>query len=48
MDCFALMERETAVFIIKADAIDYIKATHKPGEIAKLFKVPREIYDSEY
>ena len=30
------------------DAVDYVKATHKLGEIEKLFKVPQEIYDSEY
>ena len=32
----------------EADAVDYVKATHKLGEIEKLFKVPQEIYDSEY
>ena len=32
----------------KADAVDYVKATHKLGEIEKLFNVPQEIYDSEY
>ena len=32
----------------EADAVEYIKATHKLGEIEKLFKVPQEIYDSEY
>ena len=30
------------------DAVEYVKATHKLGEIEKLFKVPQEIYDSEY
>ena len=30
------------------DAIDHIKASHKLGEIEKLFKIPQEIYDSEY
>ena len=32
----------------EADAVDYVKATHKLGEIEKLFNVPQEIYDSEY
>ena len=32
----------------QADAVDYVKATHKNGEIVKLFKVPQDIYDSEY
>ncbi|MDA9558601.1 hypothetical protein N9R86_01560 [Alphaproteobacteria bacterium] len=32
----------------QADAIDYVKATHKHGDIEKLFKVPQDIYDSEY
>ena len=30
------------------DAVDYVIATHKLGEIEKLFKVPKEVYDSEY
>ena len=30
------------------DACDYVKSTHKAGDIEKLFKVPQEIYDSEY
>ena len=30
------------------DACDYVKSTHKVGDIEKLFKVPQEIYDSEY
>ncbi len=30
------------------DAIDYVKATHKNGEIEKLFIVPEEVYSSEY
>ena len=32
----------------EADAVEYVKATHKLGEIEKLFKVPQEIYDSKY
>ena len=32
----------------KADAVDYVKATNKHEDIEKLFKVPQEIYDSEY
>ena len=32
----------------EADAVEYVKANHKLGEIEKLFKVPQEIYDSEY
>ena len=32
----------------EADAVDYVKTVHKLGEIDKLFKVPQEIYDSEY
>ena len=30
------------------DACDYVRSTHKAGNIKKLFKVPQEIYDSEY
>ena len=30
------------------DACDYIGSTHKAGDIEHLFKVPQEIYDSEY
>ena len=32
----------------QVDAVDYVKATHKHGDIEKLFKVPQDIYDSEY
>ena len=32
----------------EANVIDYVKATHRLGDIEKLFKVPQEIYDSEY
>ena len=32
----------------ETDAIDYVKAIHKLGEIDKLFDVPQEIYDSDY
>ena len=30
------------------DACDYVKSTHKAGDIEKLFKIPQEVYDSEY
>ena len=40
-------ERNCSVYN-KTDAVEYVKATHKLGEIEKLFKVPQEIYDSEY
>ena len=40
-------ERNRSVYN-EADAVNYVKATHKLGEIEKLFKVPQEIYDSEY
>ena len=40
-------ERNCSVYD-EADAVDYVKATHKLGEIEKLFKVPQEIYDGEY
>ena len=32
----------------KTDAVEYVRATHKLGDVKKLFKVPQEIYDSEY
>ncbi len=32
----------------ETDAVDYVKTVHQLGEIDKLFKVPQEIYDSEY
>ena len=32
----------------EAEAVCYVKTTHKLEEIDKLFKVPQEIYDSEY
>ena len=40
-------ERNCSVYN-ESDAVEYVKATHKLGEIEKLFKVPQEIYDSEY
>jgi hypothetical protein len=40
-------ERNCSVYN-EADAVGYVKAVHKLGEIDKLFKVPQEIYDSEY
>ena len=30
------------------DACDYVRSTHKAGDIEQLFNVPQEIYDSEY
>lgn len=30
------------------DAVDFVKTIHKEGDIDKLFKVPQNIYDSEY
>ena len=30
------------------DACDYVRSKHKAGDIEQLFKVPQEIYDSEY
>ncbi len=30
------------------DACDYVRTTHKAGDVEKLFKIPQEIYDSEY
>ena len=40
-------ERNCSVYN-QADAVNYVRATHNLGEIEKLFKVPQEIYDSEY
>ena len=40
-------ERNSSVYN-EADAVAYVKAIHNLGEIDKLFKVPQEIYDSEY
>ena len=40
-------ERNSSVYN-EANAIDYVKAIHKLGEIDKLFKTPQKIYDSEY
>ena len=40
-------ERNCSVYN-EEDAVNYVKATHKLGEIEKLFKIPQEIYDSEY
>ena len=45
--CYFNGERNCSVYN-EADAVAYVKATHKLGEIEKLFKVPQEIYDSEY
>ena len=30
------------------DACDYLRSTHKAGDIEQVFKMPQEIYDSEY
>ena len=40
-------ERNCSVYN-EADAVAYVKAILKLGKIEKLFKVPQEIYDSEY
>ena len=32
----------------KTDAVEYVRATHKLGDVKKLFNVPQEIYHSEY
>ena len=40
-------ERNCTVYN-EAEAVAYVKATHKQGEIEKLFNVPQEIHDSEY
>ena len=40
-------ERNCSVYN-EADAVDYVKAKHKHGVIDNLFKVPQEIYYSEY
>jgi len=40
-------ERNCSIYN-EADAVDYVKTVHKLGELDKLFKVPQEIYDSEY
>ena len=40
-------ERNCSVYY-QADAVDYVITVHKLDEIDKLFKVPQEIYDSEY
>ena len=32
----------------ETDAVDYVNALHKLEEIDELFKIPQEIYDSEY
>ena len=40
-------ERNCSVYNEK-DAVDYVKTIHKLGKVDKLFKVPKEIYDSEY
>ena len=40
-------EMNSSVYSEK-DVWDYIRSTHKEGDIEQLFKVPQEIYDSEY
>ena len=40
-------ERNCSVYN-ESNPVDYVKATYKLGKIDKLFKVPQEIYDSEY
>ena len=45
---YFFLKVEIEPYIMKKDAIDYVKTTHKNGEIEKLFVVPEEIYSSEY
>ncbi len=40
-------ERNRGVYN-EAGAVEYVKAIHKLGKIDELFKIPQEIYDSEY
>ena len=40
-------ERNCGVYN-EAAAVEYVKAIHKLGKIDRLFKIPQEIYDSEY
>ena len=40
-------ERNCSVYN-EVDAVNYVKVTHKRKDIERLFKVPQEIYDSEY
>ena len=40
-------ERNCSVYN-EAGAIDYVKATHRLGDVEKLFKVSQEVCDSEY
>ena len=30
------------------DACDYVRSTHKAGDIEKLFKIPEDIYSSKH
>ena len=42
-------DREMNRFVYsEKDACDYVRNTHKVGDIKQLFKIPQEIYDSEY
>ena len=40
-------ERNSSVYNAK-DTVNYVKAIHRLGKIEKLFKIPQEIYYSEY
>ncbi len=42
-----LMEKNYSIFN-ELDAVVYIKAMYKKGDIEKVFKCPNEIYDSQY
>ena len=44
---FFVGEMNMSVYSEK-DACDYVRSTHKAGDVEKLFKIPQEIYDSEY
>ena len=48
-NCFSYFDGEKNCSICnERDAINYIKVSHRLGDIEKLFKVSQEIYDSEY
>ena len=41
-------EGRNRIVLKEKDAVDYVRATHKNGDVEKLFKVPEEVYSSEY
>ncbi len=40
-------ERNRSVYSEK-DACDYVRSTHKAGDVEKLFNIPEDIYSSEH